>query len=98
MGRASKRTPKIESAILAGLRLGIPLAELCRRPGMPCAETWRNWCRADYDLEEAYAVARAVGYDVILEELRDAVMAGATLNDRRVAERLKLAAKWSPYL
>ena len=96
MGRTSKRTPAIEKAILAGLRKGIPLAELCRRPGMPCPETWRNWCRFDYDLELAYADARAIGYGTIMEEAFSAALQGVVFPDRRVEAQLKLAAKWNP--
>ncbi|NOW45702.1 hypothetical protein FHW96_001857 [Novosphingobium sp. SG751A] len=96
MGRHSKRTPAIVETILAGLRLGIPLAELCRRPGMPTPETWRNWCRADYDLEEAYAQARAEGYDAILEEVARLLASGPTANTRRIHALSTLAAKWWP--
>eukprot|EP01037_Dinobryon_pediforme_P018753 gene18753-19058_t len=76
--------------------LGIPLAELCRRPGMPCPETWRNWCRFDYGLELAYADARAVGYGAIMEEAFREAVRGVVFPDRRIEAKLKLAAKWSP--
>lgn len=98
MGRHSKRTPAIVETILAGLRLGIPLAEMCRRPGMPTPETWRNWCRVDYDLEEAYAQAREEGYDAILKEIRRLLATGATLSSPNVQGSMKLAAKWFPNL
>lgn len=97
MGRHSTRTVRIENAILAGLSRGIPLAELCRRPGMPCPETWRNWCRADDDLDDAYAAARALGLEAIMGEVCDALMDGVPPNDPWIEGRMKLAAKWTPY-
>ena len=98
MGRSSKRTRTIVATILGGLRKGIPLVVLCRSPGMPSDETWRNWCRADDDLDDAYAEARMDGLGAILEGVREAVASGAAIDQRWVHEQFKLADKWSPYL
>lgn len=61
----SIRTDAMVENILGKLREGIPLAQICRENGMPNAETWRNWCKADGDLAIAYQRAREDGEDVI---------------------------------
>ena len=65
----TKRTPQIEEAILAGLREGTPLAEICRRgKEYPHPTVWRDWCAADQALAYAYAAARDDGFDKIALE------------------------------
>ncbi|MBF9150894.1 hypothetical protein [Novosphingobium jiangmenense] len=99
MSRPTKRTREIEQTVLEGLRLGTPLAQLCRQEGMPSDETWRNWCKADAELSKAYADARDAGFDTIAAEVltiidtRDEDPASRRV---RAEYRLKLLAKWDP--
>ena len=86
-GRPSKRTPKIVKRIMVGLSNGIPLAELCREPGMPGRRTVHDWLRADRELLERYARARDVGYFAIADEILDAV--DAPLRGRGDARRMR---------
>lgn len=99
MARPSLRTKKIERAILDGLRQGTPLAEICRRPGMPSDETWRNWCRTDDELAAAYAEAREIGFDAIAAQILpiiDDLEEEPASRRVRAEYRLKLLAKWDP--
>ena len=65
----TKRTKAIEEAILEGLREGTPLAEICRRgKEYPHPTAWRDWCRSDEALANAYAAARDDGFDKIALE------------------------------
>lgn len=99
MSRPTKRTSRIEKAILEGLRQGAPLAQICREDVMPSDETWRNWCKADQALSKAYADARDAGFDAIAAEVltiidtRDEDPASRRV---RAEYRLKLLAKWDP--
>lgn len=99
MARPTVRTPAIEAAILDGLREGTPLAELCRREGMPSDESWRNWCKGDAGLAEAYAGAREAGFDAIAAQvipIIDNVDEEPASRRVRAEYRLKLLAKWDP--
>lgn len=69
MPRPSKRTPEVEETILSRLRLGEPLAIICRdSEELPHPSTWRDWCDADQTLALAYARAREDGEDHIAAE------------------------------
>lgn len=65
---ATKRTTAIIDTILDGLAEGIPLAALCRQPGMPCVTTVWNWEKADPELAESIARAREAGEEWLAAE------------------------------
>jgi len=66
---------------------------------MPSDETWRNWCRDDKDLQEAYASAREAGFDAIASEvipIIDNISEDPSSRRVRAEYRLKLLSKWDP--
>jgi hypothetical protein len=99
MGKPTVRTKKLDDAVLSGLREGVPLAELCRRPDMPNNEAWQMWCKEDRVLANAEAAAREEGFDVLAAQILAIV---DTLNEEpasrrlRAEYRLKLLSKWDP--
>ena len=102
MPTPSKRTPEVEERILTALRNGIPLAVVCREPGMPHPTTWNDWCAADEALKIAHGLARDEGYDAIAYRLREtARKRGDSTDDVQrdkliIETDLKLLAKWDP--
>jgi hypothetical protein len=107
--RATRFTPRIGEAILAAVADGVPLREVCRRPGMP---TWRAIHAVrerDPDFEVRYGRARAMGLDAIAADILQLVDApvqktpdgktdmGAVQHRRlQVDARLKLLSCWDP--
>lgn len=69
MPRLSKRSTKVEQAILARLAAGESLRAICRDEGMPNRQTVLRWVAADPVLRDQYARARDEGLDAIGEEL-----------------------------
>ena len=71
MGRPSLFAPDLAEEILSELSKGVPLAEICRRDGMPHPTTFRDWCEAGREISAgvslafAYARAREDGFDAI---------------------------------
>lgn len=54
-----------KAEIIAGISAGIPLAEICRRPGMPTISGVHFWRDQDPAFAERFGRARDAGYDVI---------------------------------
>lgn len=50
------------------LSQGIPLAVICREPGMPNNDTIYDWKKADAEVERRIAHARELGFDVIADD------------------------------
>lgn len=93
--------------ICEDLAQGIPLEEICRRPGMPTPRQVHDWKRADPEIAAHFAHAREVGMDAIAERLRLTARGrgpedggdstGDVTRDKLIVETdLKLLAKWSP--
>lgn len=102
-GRPSKYTDAMVKEICEGLSDGIPLAEICRRDGMPHPSTVRRWARENEELSLAIACAREDGEEVIAANARltargvDGYSTGDVQRDKLVIDTdLKLLAKWNP--
>lgn len=105
-GRPTKRTPERVESILAGLRLGDPLTEICAGLDL-CDDTVRDWAKADEEFSRAIARAREAGEDAIAHRLRRTARGrgadaggdstGDVQRDRLIVETdLKLLAKFNP--
>lgn len=64
---ASKRSQKVEDAIIKGVSEGITLSELCRTHDM-ARRTFYDWMDGDPELSARFARARELGFDAIAEE------------------------------
>jgi hypothetical protein len=81
-GRPSKFNRRLAKEILARLSTGEPLTVICGDSHMPCDNTVRAWCDANPAFSEAYASARARGFDMIaLDALRIADNTGEEAKD-----------------
>lgn len=69
-GRPTDFTEEKFEAICEELATGIPLAEICRREGMPHPSTLRDWARKTAELSHLYARARENGEEIIADNLR----------------------------
>lgn len=58
-------------AVIEGLRVGTPLAVVCRGEGMPCDDTVRIWAENEQELSRAIARAREAGWDYLAQEALD---------------------------
>ncbi len=65
--RAALKAQQMDT-IANDVGLGIPLAEICRRAGMPCLRTVYNWQEEDAAFAARIARAREAGYDMIAAE------------------------------
>lgn len=98
-GSGSIRTKAIDAEICKRLANGEPLAEICRRKGMPAYRTVRDWRDSDPGFDANIARAREDGEDVIASGcLRIADNTKENPNSRKVRiwTRLQLLAKWNP--
>jgi hypothetical protein len=110
MGRPSRYTSEMATAICERLAQGEPLSHICRDSTVPDRATVLRWV-ADRvgDFHDRYTRAREIGFDAIaddaltiIDELpertdRGTVDAGSVQRAKNRAElRLKLLAKWSP--
>lgn len=74
--------------VLEGLRLGTPLAVICRSEGMPSDNTIREWADGDEVLSVAIARAREAGFDQIaLDALNIADEVGQDTINTETGER-----------
>lgn len=77
MAQPLKFTPALAGKICDRLRVGEPLAQICRDTGMPHPTTFRRWCESKENgvggesLAIAYAHAREDGFDAIALEALD---------------------------
>jgi transposase-like protein len=56
-------TPELADRILAELRAGRSVQEICRERGMPCRDTLFDWVRQDRDgFGTRYRQARMIGH------------------------------------
>ena len=113
MGRSSSYTDEIAEKICEQIALGIPLREICRKPGMPAWRTVYDWIQDNESFAARIERARAIGADAIAEETMaivdtkpertsteygDKVDAGhVQWLKNRAEQRLKLLAKWHPH-
>lgn len=68
-GRPTKRTDALVTRILTQLEAGVPVAVICRQPGMPHRSTLRDWLLADPDgLGARFDQARLDGEEVLAAE------------------------------
>lgn len=100
-------TPELAAYILEKLANGVPLAVICREPGMPSRRTVGNWRKAHADFDTAFGEARDDGYDVIASRIRATARGknednggdstGDVQRDKLIVDTdLKLLAKWDP--
>jgi hypothetical protein len=64
-----RRSPQVESEILARLSAGETLRKICRDDHMPDASAVVQWCDADPNFAQRYARARSEGLEVLADEL-----------------------------
>jgi hypothetical protein len=98
-GRPSKRTPDVESRIVAGLSQGVPLTLICDAEDMPTDRAVRDWIGRDAEFSSAIARAREAGHDRIAMDaltIADCVDEDPSSRRVRVDTRLRLLAKWDP--
>lgn len=94
--------PEIVDEICERLADGVPLAEICRSPGMPSAVTVSTWQARDEAVAVAIARARDLGHDAIADRARQTARGqGDSKNDVQrdkliVETDLRLLAKWNP--
>jgi len=70
-GRPSIRTAEIVESILEQIGDGVPLAKICRQPGMPKLRTFYDWAEADEELSALVARARKAGHDNIAFDMME---------------------------
>jgi hypothetical protein len=71
MGRTAIYSDEIADKVLAGLKAGKTLREVCREDGMPAAPTVIEWIyeKKHGDFAERYARAREIGYQQMADEI-----------------------------
>lgn len=62
-------TDAVATAICECLVEGHSLREVCRRKDMPSRDTVRRWLRDKPAFQEQYALARAFGADMLMDEM-----------------------------
>ena len=76
-GRPSISTPDLRERICDLLCDGVPMAAICRTPGMPSRSTVQRWRRDDLGFDRSCVLSQEMGYDrladLVFEEV-DAVM------------------------
>lgn len=79
LGRPTISTPELRDRILELLSDGVPLAAICRTPGMPSRRTVYRWRRDDPAFERQCCWAQEQGYDLlahrVVEEVETAITA-----------------------
>lgn len=65
MGRKTTYNQPAADEIIRDLSKGTPLAEICRREGLPAASTVYDWIREHQEFAVRFARARADGFDAI---------------------------------
>ena len=73
-GRPSISTPELRERICDLLCDGVPLAAICRVPGMPSRRTVYRWRRDDPVFERMCASAQLDGYDLLAHRVVEEVM------------------------
>ena len=68
MGRQSTYTQEKADSIGEQIANGVPLAEICRQPGMPNWRTVYGWMDANEEFAAAIARARYVGEGALFEQ------------------------------
>ena len=109
MGRPFKfpvvERQEIVDLICERLSSGVPLAEICRQPGLPSHDSVWRWGQQSEDIARSIARARELGEEAIAAEalrIADGAVPDAngecdpTRDKLRVDTRLKLLAKWNP--
>lgn len=67
-GRPSTYDPVVAQQMCEMLSDGIPLQEICRKPGFPPWRTVYHWMEANPELAASIARAREIGYDALAEQ------------------------------
>ncbi len=94
----TKRTPKVDEALISGIARGIPLAQICRDLKIDRTIVY-DWRKQDPDLDQRIARARDIGFDAIADDclaIADEKSDDPASRRVRVETRLKLLAKWDP--
>ena len=102
----------IAEELVEWISQGKTLREYCRQPGNPAWRTVYAWMEKDVDFYARIAHARELGHDAIAEETLEIIDtfpmeavsdSGSRLDSghvawpkNRVAQRMKLLAKWNP--
>lgn len=82
-GRLSISTPELRDRILKLLCDGVPLAAICRTPGMPSRSTVQRWRRDDPAFDRSCTWSQEQGYDLLAHRVAEEVM--QSINMRGVA-------------
>lgn len=93
-GRPTKRTDEVLDRITTELSKGIPMAVICREPGMPSPHAVWDWAKADPAISSAIARARDAGFDAIaLDALRiaDTPIMGEEITESKDGPTIKRA-------
>ena len=98
----AKAQEAIIAQILPWLSEGKPLAEICRKDGMPHVATIWHWGNANPSLAQRIADAREIGGDKIandclaIADTKPKDMVDVQHRKLQIETRLKLLAKWHP--
>ncbi|HEY8612349.1 MAG TPA: hypothetical protein VIL69_13785 [Roseomonas sp.] len=78
----------MEARIVDRLADGVPLARMCREPGMPDPETVRRWRRSNPSFDALFHVAQVEGWrelaQRVVEDVEAALAAGASVERARL--------------
>lgn len=104
MTRATVYREDIFASILDQIEDGVPLKQICRQEGMPCARTVWNWMENNPEIAARVKQARDDGWDAIAYRCREIARGkagsdttGDVKRDKLIVETdLKLLAKWDP--
>lgn len=82
-GRPSISTPELRDRICDLLCNGVPLAAICRTPGMPSRSTAQRWRRDDPAFDRSCLWSQEQGYDLLAHWVVEEVV--QSINTRGVA-------------
>ncbi len=84
-GRPSIATPKLRGRILELLCDGVPLAAICRTPGMPGRSTVQRWRRDDPAFDRSCVWLQEQGYDLLAHRVVEEVMQSIRMRNPAMA-------------
>lgn len=104
MTRATVYREDIFASIIDQIEDGVPLKQICRQEGMPCARTVWYWMENNPEIAARVKQAREDGWDAIAYRCREIARGrpgsdstGDVKRDKLIVETdLKLLAKWDP--
>ena len=71
IGRPSSFSAEMAERIAERLLDGVPVARMCREPGMPDRETVRRWRQGDAAFDARFRLAQHLGWEMLAEEVVD---------------------------